>query len=191
MVKPWKRRRIELLQNTRILDLFEVTDVSPYSQKEHSFVYIDSARWVNMVPVTEQGDVVMIRQYRHGSQDVTLEIPGGMVDDGEEPSRAAVRECHEETGYRAESVSSLGELNPNPALFNNCLHTFFGFVSEGGARVHVSETERTAVELVPIGDLKPLLLDGSIDHALVCATLWRFLDRWQEGGVQPGMNRAG
>ena len=184
MMKPWKRSRTELLQNTRILDLFQAIDVSPYTDKEHSFVYIDSPLWVNLVPVTDQGEVVMVRQYLHGSQAMTLEIPGGMVDAGEQPALAAMRECLEETGYRAEAVQCLGELNPNPALFNNRLHTFYGRVAQDGSSVHFSETERTDVELIEIDRLKSLLLDGSIDHALVCATLWRFLDHWREGVIR-------
>ena len=88
----------------------------------------------------------------------------------------------EETGFSAQSVHSLGKLNPNPALFNNSLHTFYGRVSPGGLTSHVSETERTGVEIVPIEDVRSLLLDGTIDHTLVCATLWRFLDWWQRDG---------
>jgi ADP-ribose diphosphatase len=181
MIKPWQRDKIELLQRTRILDLCEATDVSPYTDKAHKFVAIDCPSWVNMVPITDNDEVVMIRQYRHGSRSVTLEIPGGMVDVGEEPALAAMRECQEETGYVATTLHSLGELNPNPALFDNSLHTFFGRVAEGSPIDHDSETEKTAVELIPIERLKTLLLDGTIDHALVCATLWRFLDGLREG----------
>ena len=183
MIKKWQRKDKQLLQKTRILDVCEVTDLSPYTDSEHRFVFIDSPDWVNLVPVTEQNEIVMIRQYRHGSQDVTLEIPGGMVDAGEEPIRAAARECHEETGYEAKTPHSLGELNPNPALFGNSLHTFYARVSEGGPNSHSSETERTEVELIELDRLKALLLDGTIDHALVCATLWRFLEQWEQGEI--------
>ena len=130
MINPWTRKDTELLQETRILNLFEATEVAPYTDKAHNFIYIDSPAWVNMIPLTAHNEVVMIRQYRHGNQRVTLEIPGGMVDAGEEPSRAAARECHEETGFIAKSLHSLGELNPNPALFSNSLHTFFGQVAQ-------------------------------------------------------------
>ena len=180
MIKSWKRKESQLLQKTRILDFCEATDVSPYTEEEHRFVFIDSLKWVNLVPITERNEIVMIRQYRHGSQRVTLEIPGGMVDAGEDPRKAAVRECQEETGYVVRTPHSLGELNPNPALFNNSLHTFYGRVSEYRPKVHFSETEKTEVELISIHRLRPFLLDSTIDHALVCATLWRFLDRWQE-----------
>ncbi|MEM9255306.1 MAG: NUDIX hydrolase [Pseudomonadota bacterium] len=182
MVKLWTRKQAECLERTRILDLVQASDISPYTGKTHDFVYIDTPDWVNMVPVTAQGEIVFIRQYRHGSQSVTLEIPGGMVDPDEEPSRAAVRECLEETGFTAESVNSLGKLNPNPAIFKNGLHTFYGLVLPGEKTSHYSETEHTEVEILSIDHVRARLLDGTIDHALVCATLWRFLDVLRDNG---------
>ena len=171
----WSRKKTEVLNETRIFNLLQVRDHSPHTNKEHHFVVIDSADWVNLVPMTEGGDIVMVRQYRHGSQRVTLEIPGGMVDLGEDPAEAAKRECLEETGYVVETVSSLGEINPNPALFDTTLFTFVGKVVANGEKQHVSETENTEVQLVSLAQARQYLLDGTIDHALVCATLWRFL----------------
>lgn len=175
MVEKWSRIKDRVLSETRIFTLMEVLDRSPYTDREHTFCTIDSPDWVNLVPVTGQGEVVMIRQYRHGSQQVTLEIPGGMIDAGETPAAAGRRECQEETGYIVDGVESLGVLNPNPALFGNRLHTFVGHVVDVIDKVEVSETERTEVELVEIPLVRELLQDGTIDHALVCATLWRFL----------------
>ncbi|AQA17323.1 hypothetical protein BST95_02860 [Halioglobus japonicus] len=177
MIKNWLRIQDKVLSETRIFTLMEVLERSPYNSREHTFCVIDSPDWVNLVPITDQGELVMIRQYRHGSQQVTLEIPGGMIDVGEEPVAAAIRECREETGHIVDQVTSLGVLNPNPALFGNKLHTFYGHVTDVDDKVHVSETERTEVELVRISDVRRYLLDGTIDHALVCATLWRFLDQ--------------
>lgn len=175
MIKNWIRSESQVLQETRILDLCEATEISPYTNKEHNFVFVDSPDWVNLIPVTERDEIVMIRQYRHGCQGVTLEIPGGMVDAGEIPVAAAIRECEEETGYLATEAHSLGVLNPNPALFNNALHTYYARVEKSAANSHCSETEVIEVELVALDSIESLLLDGSIDHALVCATLWRFL----------------
>ena len=175
MIKNWFRKKSEVLQRTRILDFCEAAEISPYTGREHRFVFIDSPDWVNLVPITTDGDIVLVRQYRHGSQSQTLEIPGGMVDAGESPASAAMRECEEETGYRATETHSLGVLNPNPALFNNRLHTYYAYVEESTADAHASETEVIEIELVAIDRIESLLLDGTIDHALVCATLWRFL----------------
>jgi 8-oxo-dGTP pyrophosphatase MutT (NUDIX family) len=131
--------------------------------------------WVNVLPITADQEVVFVRQYRHGSDAISLEIPGGMVDPGEAPIVSAARECLEESGFRASHLTSLGVLNPNPAVFNNQLHTFVAenVVIEGD--IQNTATEQTEVVLVPRAELASYLLDGRIDHALVAATLWRYL----------------
>ena len=98
-----------------------------------------------------------------------------MVDPGEAPIVSAARECLEESGFRASHLTSLGVLNPNPAVFNNQLHTFVAenVVIEGD--IQNTATEQTEVVLVPKAELTSYLLDGRIDHALVAATLWRYL----------------
>jgi 8-oxo-dGTP pyrophosphatase MutT (NUDIX family) len=106
---------------------------------------------------------------------VTLEIPGGLVDPGEEPAAAALRECLEETGYRARAAVSLGVVNPNSALFANRLHGFFATNVELERSVQNTGTEFTEVVLVPVQDLEGMLLAGEIDHGLVAGTLWRYL----------------
>ena len=81
---------------------------------ERDFVVMDTPSWVNVVPVTAEGRVVLIRQYRHGIRDVTIEMPGGMIDPGESPEAAARRELQEETGYTAESLRFLARVLPIP-----------------------------------------------------------------------------
>jgi 8-oxo-dGTP pyrophosphatase MutT (NUDIX family) len=130
---------------------------------------------VQIVPLTSSREVVMVRQYRHGPSDFVLEIPGGLVDDGEDPAIAAARECLEETGYRVGAVHALGSLNPNPALHSHRLHAFYAHDAAPAAAIQNTGTEQTEVELVPLDRLAGMLRAGHIDHALVAATLWRFL----------------
>jgi 8-oxo-dGTP pyrophosphatase MutT (NUDIX family) len=152
---------------------------SPTSGEEHDFYCIESAEWVNVVPVTTDGQVVMVRQFRHGSQTLTLEIPGGMIDAGETPAEAALRELLEETGYTAERAIPAGAVNPNPALFGNRVHTFVAPGVEKVAEIRNEGAEETWVELVPASEIPRLVRAGEIDHALVLAGLyqWELLRR--------------
>jgi 8-oxo-dGTP pyrophosphatase MutT (NUDIX family) len=175
MIKPWRRIHTKILADLRILKVQEVTAVSPKTGKEHGFFVLDTVDWVNVLPITDNDEVVFVRQYRHGSDALSLEIPGGMVDPGEVPDIAAARECLEESGFLAEGLTSLGVLNPNPAVFNNRLHTFVAQGVRPSAAIQNTPTEQTEVVLIPVAELSDMLLDGRIDHALVAATLWRYL----------------
>ena len=177
MSKPerWKEVETEFLEDCRVFSVARTTAESPQDGTLHPFYRIDSVDWVNVVPVTAKDEVVMVKQYRHGLREITLEIPGGMVDPGEEPETAALRELLEETGYRAGEVRSLGNVNPNPALFGNRLHTFVARDCELVTEVANDEREETVVELVSREKLRELVSAGKVDHALVLAAL-HFLD---------------
>src|SRR4030043_2150070 len=119
MIKPWKCIRSNTPQSFRVFSVRTDRAVSPRTGNEHDFHIIESRDWINIIPVTKDNQVVMVKQYRHGSREVTLEIPGGLVDPGDTPEKAAARELLEETGYQAEELMKIGSVNPNPALFNN------------------------------------------------------------------------
>ena len=148
---------------------------SPVDGARHEFYRIHSGSWAQIVPVTKERDVVLVRQYRHGARRVTLEMPAGLVDPGEDPAQAALRECLEETGYRARDPISLGVLYPNPTLFANRLHAFLATDVVPERAIQNVGAEETEVVLVPARELPKLMLDGTIDHALACATFWRYL----------------
>ena len=138
---------------------------------------IDAPDWVNVVPVTSSGQVVLVRQFRFGTWANSLEIPGGMLDPGEGPAEAAARELEEETGYRAGRVLALGSSHPNPALFSNRLHSFLALDCE---QVHQGRPEAAEdLEVVLLGrdELRRAVLAGEVTHALVRAALlyesWR------------------
>ncbi len=122
----WEVVETEQLQECRVFSVSRSMARSPLTGKTHPFFRIEADEWVNVVPVTPDDELVMVRQYRHGSREITLEIPGGIVDPGEAPAEAAARELLEETGYRARRVEAIGSVNPNPALFGNICHTFVG-----------------------------------------------------------------
>ena len=174
-VEPWTELSSEQLLDCRIFKVERTLSRSPVDRSVHEFFRIRSANFAHVVPVTADDEVVMVRQYRHGTGELSLEVPAGLIDPGEDPAAAAARECLEETGYRALELRSLGVLRPNPAVFANYLYTFAAYDVRPEAEILRTETEHTEVELVPIARIAELLTEGVVDHALDTAVLWRFL----------------
>jgi ADP-ribose pyrophosphatase len=172
MVKPWKRIRSQTNQTYRIFSIRTDTTLSPRTGAEHEFYVIESGDWVNVIPITADEQVVMIRQYRHGSGEITLEIPGGLVEPGDTPETAASRELLEETGYQAEEWKKIGVVNPNPAIFSNRCHTFFARNLTKVGSPTLDQTEDIDVVLLPLSDIPRLIRNGVIDHALVIAAFY-------------------
>jgi len=133
---------------------------------ERDFVILDAPDWVNVVPVTADGQVVLIRQYRHGIRAVTLEIPGGVVEPGEPPEAAAVRELREETGFAPERVRFLGRVHPNPAIQGNHCHLFLAEECRQVAEPQPDPLEQIEVLLRPLNEIPELIRREEISHGL-------------------------
>lgn len=141
------------------------------SGRTQDFVVLEMPAWTNVVPITDDGQVVLIRQYRHGIKQVTLEIPGGVVESGEPPEAAAARELREETGYAAERLRSLGQVLPNPAIQDNFCHLF---LAEGCRHVQEPQPdpfESIQVTTYPRAAIPGLVRNGEIAQAMVIAAL--------------------
>ena len=178
-IKPWQRLDSEMVYTCRVFSLRRDRSRSPRTGSEHDFFILDACDWVNIVPLTADDQVVMVRQYRHGVGDFTLEIPGGMVDaEDASPLVAARREMVEETGWDSDDLVALGAVHPNPAIQGNRLHTFVARGVENLHDTHFDTTEETEVELVPRGALPGLVAEGLISHALVISALYLF-DLWR------------
>jgi 8-oxo-dGTP pyrophosphatase MutT (NUDIX family) len=163
----WKRERSEQVADCRVFKVRRDLSSDPRGRGRHDFYVIEAPDWVNVIPLTGDGNVVLIELYRHGTGEVSLEIPGGMVDPGESPAEAAARELLEETGYEASEVRLLGPARPNPAIQDNRIHSFLARGVEHRGEPKGDGTEQTRVRLVPLGQIPALIAGGKIDHALV------------------------
>ena len=172
--KSWPRISSRLDHSFRIFNLRMDRSVSPRTGKEHDFVILESTPWVNVIALTDREEVVLIHQYRHGIQDVTLEIPGGLVEDGDGPPAAARRELMEETGYRSEEWIDLGYVHPNPAIHDNRCHTYLAMGAKSDGAQSLDDKEDIAVVLRPLAEIPRLIREGAITHSLVICAFWRF-----------------
>lgn len=136
------------------------------------YYVLEYSNWVNAVAITEDNKILMVHQYRHAAEIVSLEIPGGVIDPGEEPQQAMRRELLEETGYQFDYFELLSVVYANPSTANN--HTYC-YLARGGKKVqeqHLDEQEELIVETFTIPEVKQLLMDNKIAQSLHCTGLF-------------------
>ncbi len=166
----WERRAKRTLMSTRVLDLCGVTYFHPKRQIEKEFTCLSAPDWVNVVPLTKAGEVVLVKQFRYGTNDFSLEVPGGVMEKGEDPVEAGVRELAEETGFGGGKATLLASVHPNPAIQENRCHLV---LIEGAELLHALDwdpDEELETSLVPLEQALELARSGKITHSLcVCA----------------------
>jgi len=175
MIKPWQKLGSQPAGDFRIFTIRTDRKICPRTQQVHDVVVIDCVNWVNVIALTPDQQLVMIEQYRHGSDTVELEIPGGMMDAGDaSPQATAVRELREETGYEGQDPVLIGQIFPNPAIMSN---TCFTVMVQNCRRLHpvdFDHGEDLVTRLVPVADIPQLVATGKIQHSLVVVALYYF-----------------
>ncbi|HLX72045.1 MAG TPA: NUDIX hydrolase [Verrucomicrobiae bacterium] len=175
MIEPWKKISSRPLGDFRIFTVRGDTRISPRTHKEHEFFVIESVNWVNVVAVTSDQQLVMVEQFRHGSDTVELEVPGGMIDARDaSPEASGERELREETGYAGKGARIIGSVWANPAIMSNTCYTV---LVEDCQCVHPLEwdhSEELVTRLVPLADIPGLVASGKIRHPLVIVAWYHF-----------------
>ena len=184
MIRPWQKIESKLLGDFRIFSIRSDNKISPRTGAAHDFFIIDCVHWVNVVAVTPDDQLVMIEQFRHGSNTVELEIPGGTMDpkDGS-PIECGLRELREETGYEGEGAQILGEIFPNPAIMSNTCYTVLVQNCRLKHATELDSGEDLITRLVPLAGIPQLVSAGTIRHSLVVVALYHF-DLWQRNRIR-------
>ncbi|WP_428261761.1 NUDIX hydrolase [Haliangium sp.] len=173
----WRVLREHPGDDYRVFEVVRVDAAHPRTGAARTFSVIRSPDWVNVVALTPADEVLLVRQFRHGTRAQTLEIPGGMVDPGEAPEQAARRELREETGFVAERWVELGMVEPNPAIQSNRCHTWLALDARREGAPELDASEVIALEQAPLAAIEGLVRGGEIRHALVVAAFYHLVTR--------------
>lgn len=181
----WEKRASRPLAQTKILDLSLTKFHHPLRATEREFVTISGPDWVNVVAVTAREELVLVRQFRYGANDFSLEVPGGVVERGEDPVAAGLRELREETGYAGGEARLLGVVHPNPAIQTNRCHIVLAVGVERRAGLEWDADEELETVVLPVEEAYACAYRGEITHALVLDALLLFRPVWERmrGGV--------
>lgn len=177
MDKKWQiLDSVEIFKN-RFFRLRSDRCLLPDGREMPDYYVMEFTHWVNIIPVTHDGQIVLIKQYRHGSGEVCIEVPGGAIDPGskEDPKVAALRELKEETGYVPEDLRLVGKHRPNPANQNNYMYTYIGLGCQKLAEQELDPFEDIEVMTVSVAETLQMVFDGKITHSIILASLFQVL----------------
>ena len=177
----WTKLGERSLALTRIFDLRAAAYRHPVRGTEKEFVVIDAPDWVVVLPLTREGHLVLVNQFRFGVDAPSLELPGGIIERGEDPLIAGLREVAEETGYRAARARLLGTVHPNPAIQNNTCHLVLAEDSALSSPLAWDEDEEIEIVTAPVAEALAWARTGRITHALSLNALFLFEPWWHAG----------
>jgi 8-oxo-dGTP pyrophosphatase MutT (NUDIX family) len=168
---PWTLIVKKSAFNCPIFQVFEKKYAHPIDYRSGNFYVMDLADWVQVIALTADNKLILVRQFRFGTEMLSLETPGGLIDKGEDPLAAGLRELREETGYISENARLLTSIYPNPAIQNNRLHII---VAENCQKIdgqRLDPNEEITCSTASLPECLNKIRSGEINHAIAIATL--------------------
>ncbi len=178
--KRWKKLGSREVVRTRIFTVESVDFHHPDRAKPQDFFIINPPDWVNVLALTTDHRLVLVRQFRYGSNEFSLEIPGGVIDEGEDPIAAGVRELREESGFVGPTARLLGSVRPNPAMQSNQCHLVLVEGARADASLDWDPDEEFEILALPVDEVYARAYRGEITHAMVLDALLLFTPVWAE-----------
>ena len=163
---PWDMQENNLHADCRIFEVRKQRLKRRSDGLEGEFFVLDTNDWVNVLALTPDDKIILVRQFRYGSKEQSLEPPGGVVERGEDPVVAGLRELQEETGYVGEEPKLLGVVRPNAAILSNRCHVILVRNAQKTAKLNFDQHEELVTELYPVKELKEMVRRGEITHSI-------------------------
>lgn len=183
-MKKWEVRGTEKVFENRMFSVTTKNCFHPEKKVPWDFHVVDTFDWINVIGLTPDNKFVLVKQHRLGTDELSLETPGGVIEPGEDAALCAVREFREETGYEGSSVHLLKTLQVNPAIMGNHISFYFidGCVKTGSQKL--DQAEDIEVLTLDVDQLAGMVRDGSINHAIVITGLGLyFLSKYNRFGM--------
>lgn len=174
----WKKLGSELVADCRIFKVFKNRFLHPLRKAEGDFFTVKAADWITVVALTERQELVAVRQYRFGIEDLSLEVPAGVMEVGEDPLQTGIRELREETGFVGEEARLLGWVYPNPAIQTNRCFVIGILNARSLGTTDWDEHEEIETQLIPLAQISASVERGDFRHSLSLCALSYFQLRY-------------
>jgi 8-oxo-dGTP pyrophosphatase MutT (NUDIX family) len=178
-MQNWKQISQQTLEEFPIFTAKKVVRENPRNKKPHTLFLMEGLDWVNVIALTAKDEIILINQFRHGINQITLEIPGGCIDPGETPAATALRELKEETGFCGPKAELLGVVHANPAMQSMKAYTFLVRDAVKTCPQKLESGEDIEVIIKPFEEAFKLIETGHITHALVVAAFGLYRMKYQ------------